>query len=146
EGSGKSNNQTVRLCARVHILTCVFRKVMLYTPPKVSLFGIRKLLSISHAAFFPYEPLRNTNYETMTRSGGYELRKIYVLAGLNDGRPLPGRGFSVLLPCHYRSLLVPIQAFNGGLSQAILPIRTHSSGKVVAKVSEPGSPKAQPSH
>src|SRR5262249_21272077 len=68
------------------ILTCVFRKVMLCTPPKVSLFGIRKLLSISHAAFFPYEPLRNTNYETMTRSGGYELRKIYVLAGLNDGR------------------------------------------------------------
>jgi len=60
--------------------------------------------------------------------------------------PLPARGFSVLLPCHYRSLLVPIQAFNGGLSQAILPIRTHSSGKVVAKVSEPGSPKAQPSH
>jgi hypothetical protein len=29
--------------------------------------------------------------------------------------------------CHYRSLLVSIQAFNGGLSRSILPIRTHSS-------------------
>ena len=27
---------------------------------------------------------------------------------------------------HYRSLLVSIQAFNGGLSRSILPIRTHS--------------------
>ena len=27
--------------------------------------------------------------------------------------------------CHYRSLLVSIQAFNGGLSRSILPIRTH---------------------
>jgi hypothetical protein len=26
---------------------------------------------------------------------------------------------------HYRSLLVSIQAFNGGLSRSILPIRTH---------------------
>src|SRR5207342_1041608 len=28
--------------------------------------------------------------------------------------------------CHYRPLLVSIQAFNGGLSRSILPIRTHS--------------------
>jgi hypothetical protein len=28
--------------------------------------------------------------------------------------------------CHHRSLLVSIQAFNGGLSRSILPIRTHS--------------------
>jgi len=28
--------------------------------------------------------------------------------------------------CPYRSLLVSIQAFNGGLSRSILPIRTHS--------------------
>jgi hypothetical protein len=28
--------------------------------------------------------------------------------------------------CHHRSLLVSIQAFNGSLSQSILPIRTHS--------------------
>ena len=28
--------------------------------------------------------------------------------------------------CTYRSLLVSIQAFNGGLSRSILPIRTHS--------------------
>src|SRR5215468_9339962 len=38
--------------------------------------------------------------------------------------------------CHHRSLLVSIQAFNGGFSRSILPIRTHetySSGKVVAK-------------
>jgi hypothetical protein len=28
--------------------------------------------------------------------------------------------------CHHRSLLVSIQAFNGGVSPSILPIRTHS--------------------
>jgi len=28
--------------------------------------------------------------------------------------------------CHYRSLLVSIQAFNGRLSRSMLPIRTHS--------------------
>src|SRR5262245_24218843 len=28
--------------------------------------------------------------------------------------------------CHHRSLLVSIQAFNGGLRPSILPIRTHS--------------------
>src|SRR5262245_8082037 len=28
--------------------------------------------------------------------------------------------------CRYRSLLVSIQAFNGGLGRSILPIRTHS--------------------
>ena len=27
--------------------------------------------------------------------------------------------------CHYRSLLVSIQAFNGALKRSILPIRTH---------------------
>src|SRR5262245_29286793 len=43
--------------------------------------------------------------------------------------------------CTYRSLLVSIQAFNGGLRRSILPIRTHSdiysSGKVVAKSTAP---------
>jgi hypothetical protein len=34
---------------------------MLYTSPKVGLFVIRKLFSISHAAFFPYKPF--TKYE-----------------------------------------------------------------------------------
>ena len=29
--------------------------------------------------------------------------------------------------CHHRSLLVSIQAFNGGVSPSILPIRTHSN-------------------
>jgi hypothetical protein len=29
--------------------------------------------------------------------------------------------------CHYRSLLVSIQAFNAGLNRSILPIRTHSA-------------------
>jgi hypothetical protein len=28
--------------------------------------------------------------------------------------------------CHYRSLLVSIQVFNGASSRSILPIRTHS--------------------
>ena len=42
--------------------------------------------------------------------------------------------------CHYRSLLVSIQGFNGGLSPvlvgvaSILPIRTHSSRIVLAKL------------
>src|SRR5436309_2161870 len=35
--------------------------------------------------------------------------------------------------CHYRSLLVSIQAFNGALSRSILPIRTHNSRIVLAK-------------
>lgn len=36
-------------------------------------FVIRKLLSISHAAFFPYKPLRNANYETND-----EVRKLRI--------------------------------------------------------------------
>src|SRR5215475_9236086 len=36
----------------------------------------------------------------------------------------PSLGKSV---CTYRSLLVSIQAFNGGLSRSILPIRTNSN-------------------
>src|SRR4030095_12017395 len=55
---------------------------MLYTPPKVVLFVIRKLFSISHASFFLISPLRNTNYES---------RKIPVLLSTKQGSSSPRR-------------------------------------------------------